>query len=102
MKGKQELQTGRRVEEFTWAYPSRSGNACFVDEGIFPFGFPEDTPSVAAGSKLKLRIYKSQNPDPFTLTAYFSLQGTGQPVGPTGRLLYSSLAAVIRDGQTVA
>ena len=23
MKGKEELQTGRRVEEFTWAYPSR-------------------------------------------------------------------------------
>jgi hypothetical protein len=102
MKGKQELQTGRKVEEFTWAFPSRSGSACFVDEGTFPFGFPEQAASVAADSKLKMRIYKIQKPDTFSITAYSRLKGTGEPVSATGRLLETSLEAVIRDGRTVA
>lgn len=102
MKGKQELQTGRKVEEFTWAYPSRSGSACIVDEGTFPLGFPSDVASAAADSKLKVRIYKSQKPDAFSVTAYSRLKGTGEPVGATERLLETSLERVVRDGQTVA
>jgi hypothetical protein len=102
MKGKEELQTGRKVEEFTWAYPSRSGSACVVDEGTFPLGFPSDVASAAADSKLKVRIYKSQKPDAFSVTAYSRLKGTGEPVGATGRLLETSLKPVTRDGQTVA
>jgi hypothetical protein len=74
MKGKQELQTGRKVEEFTWAYSSPSG-ACFVDEGTFPFGFPRDVASVAAGSKLKVRIHKTQKPATLSITAYSRLKG---------------------------
>jgi hypothetical protein len=102
MKGKEELQVGRKVEEFTWAFTSRSGSACFVDEGTFPFGFPEEAASVAADSKLKVRIYKIQRPDTFSITAYSRLKGTGEPVGATGRLLETSLERVVRDGQTVA
>jgi len=102
MKGKQELQTGRKVEEFTWAYLSRSGIACFVDEGTFPFGFPNEVASVAAGSKLKVRIHKSQKPTAFSITAYTRLKGTGEPVEATGRLLDTSLERVVRDGDTVA
>jgi hypothetical protein len=102
MKGKEELQTGRKVEEFTWAYPSRSGSACIVDEGTFPLIFPGEAPTVAAGSKLKVRIYKSQQPDTFSITAYSRLKGTGEPVGATGRLLETSLERVVRDGRTVA
>jgi hypothetical protein len=65
MKGKQELQTGRKVEEYRWAYPSRNGNGCFVDEATFPFSFPREVPTVAAGSELKVRIHKSHKPEPF-------------------------------------
>ena len=102
MKGKEELQTGRRVEEFTWAYPSRNGNVCFVDEGTFSFGFPKEVTSVASGSRLKVRIHKSQKPDTFSVTAYSRLKGNGEPVDATGRPLGTSLEAVVRDGQTVA
>jgi hypothetical protein len=65
MKGKQELQIGRKVEEYRWAYPSRNGNGCFVDEATFPFGFPREVPTVAVGSELKVRIHKSHKPEPF-------------------------------------
>ena len=99
MRGREELQTDRKVEEFAWAYPSRNGNVCFVDEGTFPFGFPTDVSSVAAGSKLKVRIYKNQKPDTFSVTAYSRLKGNGEPVDATGRPLGTSLEAVVRDGR---
>jgi hypothetical protein len=65
MKGKQELQTGRKVEEYRWAYPAQNGNGCWVDDATFLFGFPREVPTVSAGSELRVRIHKSQKPEPF-------------------------------------
>ncbi len=67
MKGKQELQIGRKVEEYRWAYPSRNGNGCVVDEASFLFSFPREVPTVAAGSELKVRIHKSHKPRSFSM-----------------------------------
>ncbi len=95
MKGKQELQIGRKVEEFRWAYPSRNGNACFVDEGTFAFAFPNEVPTVAAGSELKVRIHKSHKPEPFYMEAV-DQEGTSR-----GEVSVR-LRPVFRSGERVA
>jgi hypothetical protein len=55
MKGKQELQTGRKVNEYSWTYPAGDGT-CATEQTVLTFGFPKDVPSVAADSTLKVRI----------------------------------------------
>jgi len=54
-----------------------------------------------AGSKLKVRILKTQRPDYVEITAYPALDEEGTPKGE-GRLLRRSLERVVRDGKTVA
>lgn len=91
---------GRLVEEYTWAYPARNGNGCFVDEATFPFGFPRETPTVAAGSKLKIRLYNSQPPTPFAMQ---EVNRKGMPRG-AGKDSYVDviLKPVVKDEKTVA
>ena len=95
MKGAKELQSGRLVAEYTWSYPSRNGNSCITDEAVLPFGFPREVPTVAAGSKLKVRIYNSQKPEPFYMQ---EVDREGIPRGEVSVLL----KPVLRDAKTVA
>ena len=95
MKGAKELQSGRLVEEYTWSYPSRNGNSCITDEAALAFGFPREAPTVAAGSKLKVRIYNSQRPEPFYMQEV-DREGVGR--GEVSVVL----KPVLRDGRTVA
>jgi hypothetical protein len=64
MKGKEELQSGRKVWEYSWSYPSGGGGTCAAEQAVLDFGFPR-VDSVEAGTKLKVRIYKSQKPRSF-------------------------------------
>ena len=100
MKGAKELQSGRLVEEYIWSYPSRNGNSCITDEAALPFGFPQEVPTVAAGSTLKIRIYNSEPPRPFALQ---EVDRKGVPRGE-GKDSYVEvlLKPVVRDGRTVA
>lgn len=93
MKGKQELQTGRKVDEYSWTYPA--GGICATEQAVLTFGFPRDVPSVAAGSKLKVRIHKSQKPRPFNVA---EVDQNGEPRGEVNVFL----KPVVRDERTVA
>jgi hypothetical protein len=67
MKGGKELQAGRLTDEYRWSYPSRNGKACWTDEATIPLAFPRSLPTVAAGSTLKVRVYKGQEPRPMLI-----------------------------------
>ncbi len=95
MKGTKELQKGRLTSEFVWSYPSRNGNSCITDKATFLFGFPTDVPTVAVGSKLKVRIHKSHEPESFRMA---EVDRRGVPKSEVGVLL----KPVVRDGKTVA
>ncbi len=97
-KGAKELQAGTRVVESSWDRPS--GNLCENVNTIYSTRFPE-TDRVAAGSKLRVRIFKSQRPDSFKIAAYRTVDENGAPSGEA-RLLKRSLERVVRDGKTVA
>jgi hypothetical protein len=71
MKGKQKLQEGRKVGWSDW-YASAGNGECVLAHADYLFGFPTvdgkpQIPSVDAGSRLKIRIYKSQKPRPLNL-----------------------------------
>ena len=99
MKGAKELQAGTRVVESSWHQPS-GPNECVNESVIYSTRFPE-TDRVAAGSKLRVRIFKSQRPDSFEIAAYRAVDENGEPSGE-GRILNRSLERVVRDGKTVA
>jgi len=94
MKGKQELQAGRKVDEYSWTYPAGDG-ICATEQAVLTFGFPKEVPSVAAGSVLKVRINKSQKPRPFYLA---EVDQNGEPRGEVN----VRLKPVVRDERTVA
>jgi hypothetical protein len=94
MKGKQELQTGRKVNEYSWTYPAGEG-ICATEQAILTFGFPNQVPSVAADSTLKVRIHKSQKPSPFYVAE------VDQSGGQRGEVNVR-LKPVVRDERTVA
>ena len=96
-KGTKELQAGTRVIESNWVYPS--GGLCANENTIYRTRFPE-TDRVAAGSQLRVRIFKVQNPDSFAVWAYRTLDENEEPAGE-GRLLRRTLERVARDGKTV-
>ena len=98
-KGTMELQAGTRVAESNWVRPAGDG-LCANENTSYRWRFP-DTSRVAAGSKLKVRIFKTQRPDFFEITAYPALDEEGTPSGES-RLLPRSLERVVRDGKTVA
>lgn len=94
MKGKQELQSGRKVNEYSWTYPA-GDDTCATEQAVLTFGFPKEVPSVAADSKLKVRIQKSHKPRPFYLA---EVDQNGEPRGEVNVLL----KPVVRDERTVA
>jgi hypothetical protein len=98
-KGAKELQAGTRVVESSWNRPS-GNNECVNETAFYRTRFPE-TDRVAAASKLRVRIFKSQRPDSFEIAAYRTVDENGAPSGQ-GRLLNRSLERVVRDGKTVA
>lgn len=94
MKGGQELQTGRKVWEYSWTSPS-GGGTCVTEQAILTFGFPGDVTSVAADSVLRVRIHKSQKPQHFYLSKV-------DENGTTIRQLRVRLDPVVRRGRTEA
>ncbi len=62
--------------------------------------FPE-ADSVAAGTKLRVRIFKSQRPDSFSVWAYRAVDENGEVTGEA-QTLKRTLERVVRDGKTVA
>lgn len=98
-KGAKELQTGTRVFESSWN-ATAGGNECVNESVIYRTRFPE-ADTVAAGSKLRVRISKRQKPDSFEIAAYRALDEEGEP-GGEARLLKRTLERVVVDGKTVA
>ena len=95
MKGSKELQAGRLTDEYRWSYPSPSGKACWTDDATIPFAFPRSLPTVAAGSTLKVRVYKRHEPRPMVVQ---EIDHEGQPRGEVA----ANMRPVARDGKTVA
>ena len=98
-KGARDLQVGRRVIESSWDQPA-GDNECVNQNAIYAPGFPE-VDRVAAGSRLRVRIFKIQRPDTFEVVADPRADRDGQPAGE-GRTLSSPLKPVIEDDRTVA
>lgn len=98
-KGARDLQAGRRVNESSWDQPA-GDNECVNQNAIYAPGFPE-VDRVAAGSRLRVRIFKIQRPDTFEVVAYPKADRDDQPAGQ-GRTLRSTLRPVIEDDRTVA
>jgi hypothetical protein len=95
MKEGRELQAGSLTDEYQWSYPSPNGKACWTDEATIPFAFPRGLPTVAVGSRLKVRVHKSQRPRSFTIA---EIDRDGQTRGEVG----TRLRPVVRDQRTVA
>lgn len=93
MKGKEKLQAGRTVGWSDW-YSSAGNGECVHAHADYTFGFPR-VDKVAAGSKLKVRIYKSQKPRPFHLA---KVDKEGNPRGDVN----VRLKPVVRNEKTVA
>jgi len=98
-KGTRDLQAGRRVIDSSWNQPA-GNNECVTQNAIYAPGFPE-VDRVAAGSRLRVRIFKVQRPDTFEVVAYARANRDGQPAGE-GRTLRSTLRPVLEDDRTVA
>jgi hypothetical protein len=98
MKGAKELQAGTLVKESSWDRFVEDG-VCENQNAFYRMRFPE-TDSVAAGSKLRVRISKRQGPDSFEIAVYRMLDENGQPSGEA-RLLKRTLERVVVDGKTV-
>ena len=98
-KGARDLQEGRRVFESSWDRPA-GGNQCVNQNVIYAPGFPE-VDRVAAGSELRVRIFKGQRPDSFEVAAYPKVGADGNPAGQR-RMLRSRLRPVVEGGRTVA
>ncbi len=104
-KGAKNLQTGRRVIDSRWSSPS--GDECVSITTYYTFDLPGDkfnypeAHRVAASRELRVRIFKAQRPDFFSVAAYPKIDGHGNPSGQ-GRLLERTLKRVVIDGKTVA
>lgn len=68
VQGKEELQAGRKVEYSDW-YSSAGDGVCVHAHADYAFRFPR-ADSVAAGSKLKIRIHKSHKPRSFHVVRF--------------------------------
>ena len=93
MQGKEELQTGRKVEYSDWV-ASAGGGECVHAHADYALRFPR-VDNVAAGSKLKVRIYKSHKPRPFNMV---EVDKEGNPTGEVS----VRLKPVVRNEKTVA
>ena len=99
MKANQELQAGIKVMEYRWIYPS-TGTICAFQQATLVTRF-RVADTVAAGSKLRVRIFKTQRPRSFDIVAYRRVNENEIPIGK-GRALPVSLRRVLQDGETVA
>jgi len=99
VKGDNELQAGRLVKESSWTYLDGEGGLN-TDTAYYYWRFPE-VDRVAAGSELRLRIFKDRQPETFVLAAYPRVSERGRPMGEK-RLLSASFEPAVRDGLTVA
>ena len=97
-KGAKELQAGTLVKESSWDRFVED-DLCENQNAFYRTRFPE-TDSVAAGSKLHVRISKPQRPGSFEIAAYKTVDENGQPSGQA-RLLKRTLERVVVDGKTV-
>ncbi|MGH3145307.1 MAG: hypothetical protein ACRDTR_05845 [Rubrobacter sp.] len=98
-KGARDLQAGLKVNESSWNQPAGNGE-CVNQSVIYSGGFPE-VDRVSAGSKLRVRILKSQRPDTFEVVTYPKATRDAQPAGK-GRVLPSTLRPVVEEERTVA
>jgi hypothetical protein len=100
MKGATVLQTGRTGSSCWTSYEEGSGNwvGLCVDK---IYTFPHAGDLLRAGTKMHIRLNKSQQPESFVITAYegFDREQMG-PIGE-GRRLATNLRRVERDGKTV-
>jgi len=99
MKANQDFQTGIKVMDYRWIYPS-SGTICAFQQATLVTRF-RTADTVAAGSKLRVRILKIQRPRSFDIVAYKRVNENEIPIGK-GRALPVTLRRVLQDGQTVA
>jgi hypothetical protein len=97
-KGAKGLQVGTRVIESSWVHPAGE-NECVQVTAFYDFRYPR-VDHVAAGSKLRVRIFKAQRPDSFEIGAYPKVDEKGQPAGE-GQRLQRTLEPVVRDGKRV-
>ena len=98
-KGARDLQTGLKVTESFWSH-STGGGGCaggFTDR---IFGFPA-VDRVAAGTELRVRIFKEHRPDSFTVNAHRRVAEDDFPLGEPQRLP-RTLKPVVRQGERVA
>ncbi len=98
MRGQQQLQTGYRVNEYSWTYPAGDGT-CANEQALLESRFP-DAKRVRAGSRLRVRILKVQRPDSSKVAAYRAVDGNGVPTGK-GQLPRKSLKPVVQDGRRI-
>ena len=89
-----------------WSHPT-GGDECvsittyytfYLPGGAFNYPEPD---RVAAGRELRVRIFKAQRPDSFSVKAYPKIDVKGTPSG-RGQLLDRSLERIVADGKTVA
>jgi hypothetical protein len=99
MEGHQELQAGIKVYEFKWIYPS-TGTICAFQYATLVTRF-RAADTVVAGSKLRVRILKTQRPRSFDILAYKRVNENEIPIGK-GRALPVTLRRVLQEGETVA
>ena len=93
------MQAGTLLSESSWNQATGE-DECVNESAIYRTRFPE-TDSVAAGTELRVRIFKAQRPDSFGIAAYRAVDENGEPSGEA-RALNRTLKRVERDGKTVA
>ena len=98
-KGKQDLQGGFLVAESFWSR-STGEDRCEGAYTQYVFRYPR-VDRVAAGSELRVRIFKAQRPDPFAVNAHRRVAEDGFPIGEPQRLR-RTLEPVVRGGERVA
>lgn len=96
MKGERELQRGN-LGSYCWTRPA--GDGSFVGEcSDAVSGYPA-AERVGEDSKMRIRIFKTQRPRDFSLSAYRKIDADG--FGRARRIPFS-LRRVVEDGETVA
>jgi hypothetical protein len=98
-KGAKGLQAGLLVNESSWDRPS-GDNQCVNINTFYRTRFPE-ADAVAAGAKLRVRVFKAQRPALFSVRAYRAVDEDGELRGRE-EALSSTLERVVRNGETVA
>jgi hypothetical protein len=94
MEGKQELQVGRKVDEYSWT-TTAGGGECVGADAILDFRFPRGVPTVEPEASCELGSTRSQKPRSFEM---METDESGHATGEVG----IRLKPVVRDDRTVA